>query len=274
MAKDYKFGISTTVDLTVDIFTQLEIITKYNFDFISLSARPEHSHFYEPKIFRSFLERVKDSGLFVESAHFPFWEGYDIAAADKNDCDEAIGKLKEYMSVAVGYKIPIVIVHPHYYFDDSKEACLERAVEGLEKALAGKPDSIRLAIENLPTAKGSWICEQLLEVFDDSRVGFCFDSSHENMSGEPFHLLSKYYNRLTTTHLSDNHGSSDEHLVPGDGTIDWRKMREYLDKSALGNILFEVGTGEKLSEPVDSFVKRTDQAADMFFIQNSATDIL
>ncbi len=27
--------------------------------------------------------------------------------------------------------------------------------------------------------------------------------------------------RIVTTHLHDNHGEKDEHLLPGEGTIDW-----------------------------------------------------
>lgn len=268
MQKNYKFGISTTVDMTVDIFTQLDIFSRFRLDFISLCARPEHSHIYDSETFADVLKRVADCGFFIESAHFPFWEGYDPAARELSDREKAVGELKKYMAWMSANKIPIVIIHPHYYFEGSKEACFERAAGSIEKALAEKPDDIRLVIENLPTAAGSWICENLLETFDNSRVGFCYDSSHENMSGEPFHLLKKYYNRLTTTHLSDNHGESDEHLVPGDGTIDWRRMREFLDKSPLENILFEVGTGKKLAEPVADFVRRTAEAVGLIFEQN------
>ncbi|PKK84285.1 MAG: hypothetical protein CVT49_03920 [candidate division Zixibacteria bacterium HGW-Zixibacteria-1] len=265
MAKKYRFGISTTVDHTVDIFTQLDICAGSGFDFISVSARPEHSHFLDKEAFEKVLKRVNDLGLFIESAHFPFWEGYDPAAAQKSDREAAIDRLIEYMEFALSYAVPTVIVHPHYYFSDSREACLERAAESIAEILSLKPRNIRMVIENLPTAKGSWICEKLLEMFDDHQIGFCFDSSHENMSGEPFHLLSKFYHRLTTTHLSDNHGQSDEHLVPGDGTIDWKELRRYIDKSALSNILFEVGTGERLTEPLEQFVGRAGRkAAELF----------
>lgn len=265
MAKNYKFGISTTVDYSVDIFRLLDIFSETGFDFTSISARPEHSRFPNPDAFGKVIQKVKELGLFIESVHFPFWEGYDPAALNKGDRESAVSKLAEYMELTEGYNIPIIIVHPHYYFSDSQEACLGRAAESIEKILSIKPPKVRMAIENLPTAYGSWVCDQLLERFPESKMGFCFDSSHENMSGAPFHLLSKYYHRLTTTHLSDNHGASDEHLVPGDGTIDWEQLRRYLDISPISNILFEVGTGEKLTEPVEQFVKRAKEAATRFF---------
>ncbi|MEW5924651.1 MAG: sugar phosphate isomerase/epimerase family protein [Candidatus Zixiibacteriota bacterium] len=265
MAKNYKFGISTTVDYSVDIFTQFDIFSKIGIDFISISARPEHCGFLNPDTFKKVLLRAKELSFFIESAHAPFWEGYDPAALDKSNRGAAIQKLVEYMGFAAEYDIPIAIVHPHYYFSDSRDACLERAAESIDKILSLKPRNIKMVIENLPTAKGSWICEKLLERFGDDKIGFCYDSSHENMSGAPFHLLSRFYDRLTTTHLSDNHGVSDEHLVPGDGTIDWAEMRRYLDKSPINNILFEVGTGEKLVEPVEQFIRRAGEAGRRFF---------
>jgi sugar phosphate isomerase/epimerase len=114
-----------------------------------------------------------------------------------------------------------------------------------------------LAIENLPRADGSWICRQLLGQFDNGQLGFCYDSSHENISGGPFHLIKTFYNRLTCCHLSDNRGLADDHLPPGEGIIDWDMLFSYIRKSKLRNILFEIGTGEKLNEPPDKYIEKT-----------------
>ena len=34
--------------------------------------------------------------------------------------------------------------------------------------------------------------------------------------------------RIVSMHVHDNHGTKDEHLWPGDGTIDWPAVREAL----------------------------------------------
>ncbi|MCP4649789.1 MAG: sugar phosphate isomerase/epimerase, partial [PVC group bacterium] len=118
------------------------------------------------------------------------------------------------------------------------------------------------AVENLPDNRGSWIADQLFNYFDKNEIDFCYDSSHENMSGGKFHLLKKHYSRLITCHLSDNNGTYDEHLVPGDGNIDWNQLVSYMEKAELfRDILFEVGTGEKLAVPVEDYIKRTSQKA-------------
>ncbi len=54
-------------------------------------------------------------------------------------------------------------------------------------------------------------------------MGLCYDSSHDWIRpGRPFNLLSRFSDRFLTTHISDNHGHSDDHLPPGEGCIDWQ----------------------------------------------------
>lgn len=266
MIREYRVGISTTVDYTIDIQKQLELISKAGFDFVSIGGKLEHSYFLDRRRFYDIIETAKYHKIFIESAHAPFGKEYDIASIDANIRVLAIDRLNEFLHHAGVYGIPIVIIHPHHYFSDSKEACFERASKSLEQILSSKSKEVVMAIENLPTPEGSRICSQLLESFGGSKVGFCYDSSHENMSGEPFHLLKKYYGRLTTCHLSDNHGLSDEHLVPGDGNINWQELRLFFDKAPqIQNILFEVGTGEKLAEPVEMFIERTAERARVIF---------
>jgi L-ribulose-5-phosphate 3-epimerase len=266
MAKTYKLGISTTVDYTINIFDQLRLFSRAGFKFVSIGARMEHSGFYEPNRFNDFLKKTADFGLLMESVHAPFGEEHDLAATDGAARQVAAESIIDFISRSTGYGIPIVIIHPHHYFSDDKEACFERAADSLAKVLLAKPDEIAVAIENLPTREGSWICDKLLETFDRGKVGFCYDSSHENMSGEPFHLLKKHYLRMITCHLSDNQGFKDQHLVPGDGNINWGELKSFFDKSPkMHNILLEVGTGEKLTEPVEELVMRAARKAKEIF---------
>jgi len=262
----YKLGISTTVDYNVDIFRLLELFARHGFDFVSVGGNLEHCHFNDDGLFGKVISRSGELNLTIDSIHAPFGPTDDIAAFDRQVRDESCDRFIAFAERASEFKIPIVILHPHYYFDDAKEACLERSRDSLEKIIERLPKGISLAIENLPRESGSWICSQLLDTFDAGRVGFCYDSSHENFSGRPFHLLEKYYDRLTACHLSDNHGESDEHLVPEDGIIDWAKLRTYFDlNDKMNSVLFEVGTGAKLDEPVEGFIARAYKVASLIF---------
>ncbi len=266
MKNSYKIGISTTADYSVNIFDQITTFSKCGFDFISIGARMEHSGFLAPAGFERIIDATLVSKLIIESVHFPFGREHDIASSDPRRRDSATDFLIDFCGKAMHHKIPIVILHPHHFPDDGKEFCLERALSSLEKVKRQKPSGVRIAIENLPGEESSWIFSRLMELLDAAAYGFCYDSSHENISGPPFHLLKAYHHRLTTCHLSDNRGKFDDHLIPGDGMIDWEGMRGYFDRcSNFGNLLLEVGTGEKLTEPLDIFAKKAKERSNKYF---------
>ena len=47
------------------------------------------------------------------------------------------------------------------------------------------------------------------------------DVGHAHMMGDLVDAIETCSGHLITTHLHDNRGSSDDHLVPGEGAIDW-----------------------------------------------------
>lgn len=100
---------------------------------------------------------------------------------------------------------------------------------------------VRLALENSDDA--IWCLDRVLEeVGDDpqaTNVGICIDAGHAHMSHdagrEPVrNYLERYAGQLEHVHLHDNHGGSDEHLVPGEGTIDWPRVLRTLEAIGFG----------------------------------------
>jgi sugar phosphate isomerase/epimerase len=54
---------------------------------------------------------------------------------------------------------------------------------------------------------------------DVENLGFTLDTGHAHVNGQdPISLMERERQRLTEVHLSDNGGSSDDHLIPGEGT--------------------------------------------------------
>jgi len=272
--KQFRFGISTTVDYTVEIEILFRLFSKYEFQFVSIGADIKHHFFPNKNKFSDLIKMAEDYNLLIDSFHVPFGADYDLANPIEKERLMAVDYVIKFLNFGAEFNIPIGVLHPHHYLKDTKENALSLATESIKRILSNKPENIKIAVENLPDARGSWIADQLFNIFGSNEIGFCYDSSHENMSGEPFHILKKHYSRLMTCHLSDNHGSSDEHLVPGDGNIDWRGVSSYIDKAeSFSNILFEVGTGDKLSVPVEDYIKRTAQKAiEIFGDQKSQAD--
>ena len=83
----------------------------------------------------------------------------------------------------------------------------------------------------------------LCDAFDDpDHVGICYDFGHANLTGG-FHRqnLNAIGKRLQAVHVQDNHGQSDEHLLPFFGSIDWEEAMLGLAESGYaGELTFEI----------------------------------
>jgi len=60
-----------------------------------------------------------------------------------------------------------------------------------------------------------------VESYDSPAVGLCYDSGHAHVMGDAVGALEAFAPHVVTVHLHDNDGASDQHLIPGQGTIDW-----------------------------------------------------
>ena len=77
---------------------------------------------------------------------------------------------------------------------------------------------------------------------DPEHVGICYDFGHANLTGG-FHRqnLNAIGKRLKAIHVQDNHGQSDEHLLPFYGSIDWEQaMRGLAESGYEGDLTFEI----------------------------------
>src|SRR5439155_27231555 len=101
-----------------------------------------------------------------------------------------------------------------------------RSIEALQRLAA--PLGVRVAVEVIPnelSRVGSlvhFIEEDLdLDELGAPEVGICLDFGHAHLDGDLLDAIETVSGHLITTHVHDNRGKSDEHLVPFDGTIDW-----------------------------------------------------
>ncbi len=74
------------------------------------------------------------------------------------------------------------------------------------------------------------IIARLVETVDSLWFGWCFDTGHANCFGYRPEVLEDCSVVPCSLHLQDNRGHGDEHLIPGDGTIDWGAMLNALRK--------------------------------------------
>ncbi len=105
---------------------------------------------------------------------------------------------------------------------------------------AAQQYGVRLAAENLGERTNQAFFDALFDEFSPEQLGLCFDSGHANIHGHN-KLLVRYIDRLLVTHLHDNDGQSDQHKMPGTGTVDWKTVLGTIKNSSYaGTVNLEV----------------------------------
>jgi sugar phosphate isomerase/epimerase len=88
--------------------------------------------------------------------------------------------------------------------------------------------------------------EELIELIDALNhplVGACWDTGHANEQGHNQSVIREFGKRLKATHINDNDGIKDQHLLPFQGTVDWRMVMAALaDIGYEGDFTYEAHT--------------------------------
>lgn len=115
--------------------------------------------------------------------------------------------------------------------------------------------SVRIALENLVNGNFEAI-RILLSEYDQSYLGFCYDSGHGNAAGNGFDQLGLLKDRLIAVHLHDNDGSADQHKLIFSGTIRWERLAKTIAESAYTKcVSMEVGIQNSGIESETDFLK-------------------
>ena len=86
-------------------------------------------------------------------------------------------------------------------------------------------NQIKLAFENITTLEH---LNAVFNNFSSSNIGFCWDSGHENWNHPDQDCLALYGNKLFAVHINDNYGDGDAHVLPYDGTVNWKEKMQKL----------------------------------------------
>jgi sugar phosphate isomerase/epimerase len=72
-------------------------------------------------------------------------------------------------------------------------------------------------------------------------AGICLDFGHAHMDGDLIDAVETVSGHLVTTHVHDNRGRTDAHLLPFEGTIDWPGAMTAIQKVGYdGTLVLEI----------------------------------
>lgn len=183
--------------------------------------------------------------------HAPFFD-LNPGALDPLIRQVTYQRLKQSLSVAEQLNAHLMVIHPGV--DKWRYPNLGQAWKALAKdffppliELAEACDC-RLAVENIYEETPE-ILVQLVDEIDSKWFGHCFDAGHWHLFGKrPMaEWLEAIGPQLYHLHLHDNHGSADEHLPVGEGTIDFTPLQQHLHNvSTLPSMTLEAHSLEHL----------------------------
>lgn len=181
-------------------------------------------------------EQARNAGLYIENIHTSFDNINDFWIDNLNG-KEITDYLLQCVNDCKDYEIPTMIVHltsgdnpPPYTLIG-----LDRIKIITERA---ERKGVNVALENL--RKYDFL-EYVFDHIHSRRLGFCFDSGHQNCRCKNVDLLSMYEDKLMALHLHDNDESGDQHRMPFDGNINWNVvMKKLTDINYSGSIALEI----------------------------------
>ena len=114
---------------------------------------------------------------------------------------------------------------------------------------------MHIAVEVLPNeiSRAGSLVHFVEQDFEGTDVGICLDFGHAQIDGDVVEAVETVSEHLIATHVHDNRGRTDDHLVPFEGTIDWPAALTAVRKVGYeGALMFELAAH---GSPKDTLAK-------------------
>jgi sugar phosphate isomerase/epimerase len=127
----------------------------------------------------------------------------------------------------------LLVVHPSRFGMEDETPMDVPAVRRL--CAQARDLGVTLALENVPS--GLPTLQHALDAVgrdpEATGLGICLDTGHANLSATadaipPVRFVEALRDVIVQVHVHDNNGRDDQHLPPGDGTLDWPPLLEAL----------------------------------------------
>jgi sugar phosphate isomerase/epimerase len=240
-----QFGISTHLFHDQRLSREhLAQIAGYGFEAVELFATRSHFDYGDAAAIESLKRWLKETGLVLHSMHAPIFQSYgaggvgqsfSIAASDPVRRQAAVREATLAADVLQQIPAKHVVVHlgaPAKYSApaDNNRLAASRSIEDICKVV--EPLGARVAIEVIPNdlSTAASLVGMIERDFEGSSVGVCLDFGHAHLMGDVADAIEIVAEHLITTHVHDNRGREDDHLVPYQGAIDWASALVHMRK--------------------------------------------
>lgn len=239
-----RFGISTHLyhehQLSRD---HLATIASYGFEAVEVFATRSHFDYHDPNAIGRLDEWLKETGLALHSIHAPITDrlspgdqwGTVISNAVSDSAQRQAAVRETNAALDIARRIPTnaLVVHlgtPRTQGGENNRSAAFRSIE--EICALADPVGILVTLELIPNdlSDATSLVTLLDRDLDAGRAGICLDFGHAHLMGDVPDIIETVAEHLSTTHLHDNHGKRDEHLVPFAGGIGWNAAMMSMQK--------------------------------------------
>ncbi|PYU35331.1 MAG: sugar phosphate isomerase/epimerase [Acidobacteria bacterium] len=209
-------------------------IARHGITGVEIFCARAHFNYQSPDVVREIAGTLRDNNLRLHALHAPAERDFNPmheSSAPLSICDpervrrlEAVDEIKRALDVAEYLPFRYLVQHMGSSRDAADGHRFEAAFSSLEHLhIFAKARGVTLALENTPGELAT--PAHLRQFIIDTRLTdlrLCFDIGHAHIGDGVLASLEPMREFLVTSHIHDNHGLKDEHLLPYEGTIEWK----------------------------------------------------
>jgi sugar phosphate isomerase/epimerase len=244
-----RWGVDTWVLEAFPIENAVHILEEEGFHCFEYA----YEHFKQDDLRGTVSSKIKNlsdevSTLSIEASqmHAPYGElDSQLASPDEATRSSGIRKAREWLQYASMLGVKVLVFHPACHKsgtaspsgDDWQQSKAWNREVFAEIGRFGREVGVRVALENRDDPVFGSRLEDLLEIvqIDPDSLGVCLDTGHANINGFACGRFAiELGEHLIATHIHDNDGRSDQHLLPFVGNIDWDEFLDAIERCHYG----------------------------------------
>ena len=237
-----EYGLSTYLYANERLSSSiLDRILGARFQTIELFAARQHFDYTDRNHVRDIAQWFLDHEVMLHSVHAPLYGDADwgrsgglavsIAHAERRLRIDSMDEIRRSLDIAEYLPFRFLIVHMGLDDEAYDLRKLDAAMTSLEHLkVSAKELGVQLLLENVPNELGT--PERLVQFLEYSRlnVKVCLDTGHAHLQRSLYSAMEILGSHVASTHVHDNQGEKDEHLLPFQGSIDWPEAVRSLRK--------------------------------------------
>jgi sugar phosphate isomerase/epimerase len=229
-----RFGISTHLFHGDRLSREhLAAVAARGFETVEVYATRTHFDYHDPAGADALGGWLGETGLSLHAVHAPTTAGYtagrwgdtlSIAAPDDRLRQRAVAETIASLGLASVVPFPFLVLHLGVPSADpaaNSRVAVARSLEAIAEAAAAVGVTLALELIPNPLSTAPRLVRWLEEDLELGGAGICVDVGHAHIGGDVVEAIETCSGHILTTHLHDNRGKRDDHLLPGQGSIDW-----------------------------------------------------